>query len=150
MRSFRRSHETSLEVSFELSFQRSFDASFRRSFESSDERSNALSFETSDARSNVTSFEMSYGRSYEVSSRVSVPGYFPANSETSFLTSLQGSFEERNRGVEDWPQRPVSDIAGVEWRMSGGDRRLADEGETSPQRRRDTPYRLRDSWTVRV
>ena len=124
----------------------SFDASFRRSFESSDERSNALSFETSDARSNVTSFEMSDGMCSQTSSQVSSLRYFPANSETSFLAS----FGESNRGVEDWSQRPVSDSAGVEWRMSGGDRRLADEGETSPQRRRDTPYRLRGSWTVRV
>jgi len=78
-------------MSFELSFQKSFDASFRRSFEASDVRSDALSFETSEERSDVTSTEISAGGSDEVSFRVSVLRCIPANSETSFLTSFQGS-----------------------------------------------------------
>jgi hypothetical protein len=96
--SFRRSHATSLEMSFRLSFQRSFDASFAWSFEASVERSNELSFETSDERSDVTSFEMSDGMSDEVCFRVSVLRYFPADSETSLLTSFRGSNEERDEG----------------------------------------------------
>jgi hypothetical protein len=43
---------------------------------------------------------MSDGRSDEVSFRVSILRYFPANSDTSFLTSLQGSFEVRDKGIE--------------------------------------------------
>jgi hypothetical protein len=82
-------------VSFESSLQKSFDASFRPSFESSDARSDALSLEASDARSDVTSIEMSDGRSDEVSFRVSVLRHFPANSETSYPTSFQGSIQRR-------------------------------------------------------
>jgi len=114
-RSVRRSHETSLEMSFELSFQRSFDASFRRDFEASDVRSNALSFETSDVRSDVTSIEMSDGRSDEVSFRVSVLPCFPANSETSFLTSFQGCFHARlcrEFPVPSW-QPPAEERTGI-------------------------------------
>jgi len=83
-------------MSFELSFQKSFDASFRLSFEVSDVRSNALSDETSDARSDVTSIEMSDGRSNVVCLPVGVLRCCPANSETSFLTSFQGSNDERD------------------------------------------------------
>jgi len=83
-----------------LSFQTSLDASLRRSFEASDESGDALSFEMTDARSDEASFEMSDGRSYEVSLRVSVLRCFPANSETSFLTGLDSSFEPRVSGFE--------------------------------------------------
>jgi hypothetical protein len=63
-------------------------------------RSDARSFETSDARNDVKSNEMSDGRSDEVSFRVSVLGYFPVNSEMSFLTSFEGSLEEKDKGIE--------------------------------------------------
>ena len=63
-----------------------------RSFEAGDVRSDTLTLETSDARRDVKSIEVSDGRSGEVSLRASVLRYFPANSETSFLMSFQGSF----------------------------------------------------------
>jgi len=81
-------------MSFELSSQKSSDASLRRSFVPSDVRSDALSLETSAARSDVKSNEMSDGRSDELSLQVSILRRFPANSETSFPASLQGSFEK--------------------------------------------------------
>jgi hypothetical protein len=84
-------------MSFELSFQRSFDASFRLNFAASHVRSDALSFEMSNARSDEASFEMSDGRSSEVSFRVCFLRYFPANSETSYPASFQGSFQRKHR-----------------------------------------------------
>jgi len=83
----------------------SFDAGFRRSFEASDERSDVLSFVSSDAksdeRSHVTSIELSDGRSDEASLQVSVLLHLPASFETSFLTSFQGSNEEREEMTPD-------------------------------------------------
>jgi hypothetical protein len=40
---------------------------------------------------------MSDGRSDEVSFRVSIPRHFPANSETSLLTSFQGRFAKSDK-----------------------------------------------------
>ena len=69
----------------------------------SDVRSDALSDEAGDARCDVTSIEMSNGMSDEVSFRVSLLRYFPANSEASLLTSFEASFqgsnEERDEGL---------------------------------------------------
>jgi len=94
----------------------SFDASFRLSFEASDVRSDAPSFDPSDARSDAASIEMSDGRSDEVSFRTSFSRRFPANSETSFLASFQGSFEERDKGIERPRDRVVEGM-----RTSSGD-----------------------------
>ena len=76
---------------FALSNAKSDEQSTNRSFQASDERSDALSHVMSDERSDVMSNEMSDGRSDEVSLRVSFLRCFPANSETSFQTRLQGS-----------------------------------------------------------
>jgi len=81
-------------MNFELSVETSFDACLRPSFELSDVRSDALRFEVSAARSDVKSNELSDGRSDGVSLRASVLRRFPANSETSFMASLQGSLEK--------------------------------------------------------
>jgi hypothetical protein len=115
-------------MSFELSFQKSFDASLRWSSEASDVRSNALNLETSDARSDVKSNEMSDGRSDEVSLRISVLRYFPANSETSFLASFEGSFQGRVWGRV---KHLSGQFAGrsLQWQKADDEWRLADGGK---------------------